>query len=605
MCFSSKLFLVVGLLFVCQPALAEKRVALVVGNSNYKNAAALPNPANDAAAIAATLKGAGFDIVESKLDLQAADMRRALRDFADQARDSDIAVVYYAGHGIEMDGTNYLIPTDARLERDTDIYDEAFSLDRVLLAIEPARQLRLVIVDACRNNPFADTMKRTVSSRSVSRGLARVEPTTTNTLVAFAAKAGLTALDGNSKNSPYATALVKYIATPGLDLRRAFGFVRDDVLQATGNRQEPYVYGSLGGADVALVPGKAVASTPAPNPQSEIRRDFELALQLGNKDALGAFLAQYPDGYYASLAKLQLAKIAAEDARLAATEKARLAEQERTRLANEGAQKTDQEKAAAAAKAAEESRVAAEKTKQVVQEQVAEAERQQVPADTSAAAPSPQSQMAAADPIASEPAAASPPVIERTQAPSQGPNLASLEAGPPQAELVKSVQSELRRVGCLSAATDGEWNAASQRSMTLFNKNAGTKFDTKLASLDALNAIKLKSSRVCPLICGHGFKADGDQCTRIVCGAGSFLNDDNECEKRRGKTPTARREPEVRPDRGAQIRPPKTARSQASGQIVCDDHLCHPVERGCHLEFKTSQEGGGRLGGGSNVQVCN
>ena len=605
MCFSSKLFLVVGLLFVCQPALAEKRVALVVGNSNYKNAAALPNPANDAAAIAATLKGAGFDIVESKLDLQAADMRRALRDFADQARDSDIAVVYYAGHGIEMDGTNYLIPTDARLERDTDIYDEAFSLDRVLLAIEPARQLRLVIVDACRNNPFADTMKRTVSSRSVSRGLARVEPTTTNTLVAFAAKAGLTALDGNSKNSPYATALVKYIATPGLDLRRAFGFVRDDVLQATGNRQEPYVYGSLGGADVALVPGKAVASTPAPNPQSEIRRDFELALQLGNKDALGAFLAQYPDGYYASLAKLQLAKIAAEDARLAATEKARLAEQERTRLANEGAQKTDQEKAAAAAKAAEESRVAAEKTKQVVQEQVAEAERQQVPADTSAAAPSPQSQMAAADPIASEPAAASPPVIERTQAPSQGPNLASLEAGPPQAELVKSVQSELRRVGCLSAATDGEWNAASQRSMTLFNKNAGTKFDTKLASLDALNAIKLKSSRVCPLICGHGFKADGDQCTRIVCGAGSFLNDDNECEKRRGKTPTARREPEVRPDRGAQIRPPKTARSQASGQIVCDDHLCRPVERGCHLEFKTSQEGGGRLGGGSNVQVCN
>jgi hypothetical protein len=602
--FSSKLFLVVGLLFACQPALAEKRVALVIGNSNYKNAAALPNPANDAAALAATLKGAGFDVVESRLDLQAADMRRALRDFADQARDSDIAVVYYAGHGIEMDGTNYLIPTDARLERDTDIYDEAFSLDRVLLAIEPARQLRLVIVDACRNNPFADTMKRTVSSRSVSRGLARIEPTTTNTLVAFAAKAGLTALDGNSKNSPYATALVKYIAKPGLDLRRAFGFVRDDVLQATGNRQEPYVYGSLGGADVALVPGKPAASTPTANPQSEIRRDFELALQLGNKDALNTFLAQYPDGYYASLAKLQLAKIAAEETQVAATEKAGLAEQERTRFANEGAQKTDREKAVAAAKAAEESRVAAEKTKQVVQEQVAEAERQQVPADTSAAASPPQSQMAAADPIASEPAA-SPPVIERTQAPSQGPNLASLEAGPPQAELVKSVQSELRRVGCLSAATDGEWNAASQRSMTLFNKNAGTKFDTKLASLDALDAIKLKSSRVCPLICGHGFRADGDQCSRIVCGAGAFLNDDNECEKRRGKTPTARREPEVRPDRGAQIRPPKTARSQASGQIVCDDHLCRPVERGCHLEFKTSQEGGGRLGGGSNVQVCN
>ncbi len=133
-------FLVAALMLVCQPAWAEKRVALVIGNSNYKNAAMLPNPANDAAAIAATLKGAGFDVVDSRLDLQSADMRKALREFADQARDADIAVVYYAGHGIEIDGTNYLIPTDARLERDTDIYDEAFSLDRVLLAIEPARQ---------------------------------------------------------------------------------------------------------------------------------------------------------------------------------------------------------------------------------------------------------------------------------------------------------------------------------------------------------------------------------------------------------------------------------------------------------------------------------
>jgi len=157
--------LAASVLLASQPAWATKRVALVVGNSNYQNAPLLPNPANDAAAIAATLKGAGFDVVESRLNLASSDMRRALRDFADQARDADVAVVYYAGHGIEIDGTNYLIPTDARLERDTDIYDEAFSLDRILLAIEPARQLRVVIVDACRNNPFADTMKRTVASR--------------------------------------------------------------------------------------------------------------------------------------------------------------------------------------------------------------------------------------------------------------------------------------------------------------------------------------------------------------------------------------------------------------------------------------------------------
>ncbi len=107
---------------------------------------------------------------------------------------------------------------------------------------------------------------------------------------------------------------------------------------------------------------------------------------------------------------------------------------------------------------------------------------------------------------------------------------------------MKSVQTELRRVGCLAAAADGEWNAASQRSLALFNKNAGTKFDVKLASLDALDAIKLKPARVCPLICEHGFKADGDQCSRIVCAEGSFLNEDNECEKRRGKPPVAKRD---------------------------------------------------------------
>jgi Caspase domain len=599
---SCRFFLVVTLLLACQPALAVKRVALVVGNSNYKNAALLPNPANDAAAVAATLKGAGFDVVDSRLDLQAADMRRALRDFADQARDSDIAVVYYAGHGIEIDGTNYLIPTDATLERDTDIYDEAFSLDRVLLAIEPARLLRLVIVDACRNNPFADTMKRTVNSRTVSRGLARVEPTTSNTLVAFAAKAGLTALDGNSKNSPYAAALVKHIATPGLDLRMAFGFIRDDVLQATGNRQEPYVYGSLGGEDVALVPAKSVASTPVANPQSEIRRDYELALQLGSKDALNTFLAQYPEGYYASLAKLQLAKIAAEETRIVATDKAGLTELERARLATEGAQRTDLEKAAADAKAAEEVRLTAEKAKQEALEQAVEAERKRIATVTTPA-----------DKVAVN--NASPDQAAKTQD-DIGTNLASLNPGPTQADIARSVQTELRRVGCLNAAADGEWNAASRRSLALFNRYAGTKFDVKLASIDTLDAIKLKSSRVCPLICEHGFKADGDHCSKIVCSEGSFLNDDNECEKQRAKKPVAMRDSNDRPvraDRPVGERSAPTAgiprrqasaRSQAggsSGQIYCDVNSCRPVSRGCHLEYR----GGGGYGGDTgNVEVC-
>ena len=349
------------------------------------------DPVNDAAIVEATLTNAGFDVVQTRQNLQAIEMRRTLRDFADQARDADVAVIYYAGHGMEIEGTNYLIPVDATLERDTDVYDEAFSLDRVMLAIEPARRLRLVILDAGRNNPFSEKMKRTVGSRSISRGLARIEPATANTLVAFAAKAGSTASDGNSKNSPYAAAFVKYIGTPGLDLRRVFGFVRDDVMKATGNRQEPYVYGTLGGDDVPLVPAKETEGTkepagepakeaakkaaPSPTLRSEIRRDYELALQVGNKDALNFFIVQYPDGYYASLAKLQLAKIDAEEKRVAAAEKARQAEQEQARLVNEGAQQMQLAKAASDLKAAQEARAAAEAAKETAQHQAAQAEK--------------------------------------------------------------------------------------------------------------------------------------------------------------------------------------------------------------------------------------
>ncbi|MFN5713740.1 MAG: caspase domain-containing protein, partial [Bradyrhizobium sp.] len=352
------------LLIVCQPAFAEKRVALVLGNSAYRNTAPLANPVNDASVISATLKNAGFDTVDFRKDLPAVETRRALREFADLARDADIALVYYAGHGIEVDGANYLIPVDARLERDTDVYDEAFSLDRILVAIEPARKLRLVILDACRDNPFAKTMKRTLATRAIGQGLAKVEPTSPNVLIAYSAKAGSTAADGDGKNSPFTIALSKFLPTPGLDVRRAFGYVRDEVLKTTNNRQEPFVYGSLGGEDVPLVPALAkpapvaAAASPmsAPTPQSEARRDYELALQIGNKSAMNAFLAQYPNGYYANLARLQLDKFATEDARVAATEKARLAEQERARLAAEGAQKAQQAKAEADAKAAEAAR---------------------------------------------------------------------------------------------------------------------------------------------------------------------------------------------------------------------------------------------------------
>ena len=315
--------LVLAVWSVClfgQPALADKRVALVIGNSGYQNVARLGNPTNDASAITEILKGAGFDLVESRRDLKISEMRRVFRDFANSSRDADVAVVYYAGHGIEVEGTNYLIPIDASLEQDLDVYDEAFSLDRILVTIEPAKQLRLVILDACRNNPFAKAMKRTIGSRAIGMGLAKVEPSSPNTLIAFASKAGSTASDGDSKNSPFTAALVRHIAKPGLDLRKAFGFVRDDVLKNTSNKQEPYVYGSLGGDDVPLVPAKPVVAEPPHNAQADIRRDYELALQVGTKKVWDAFIASYPSGFYTELAEAQRGRSIAEETRIAATD---------------------------------------------------------------------------------------------------------------------------------------------------------------------------------------------------------------------------------------------------------------------------------------------
>ncbi|GLR99987.1 MULTISPECIES: caspase family protein [Bradyrhizobium] len=577
----------------CGPAHADRRVALVIGNSAYKSVPRLANPANDAGLIGGMLRKAGFDTVDVRQDLSAPEMRKALREFSGRTRDADVAVIYYAGHGLELDGTNYLIPTDAALETDTDVYDEALPIDRVLVSIEPAKQLRLVILDACRDNPFAKTMKRTVASRAIGRGLAKVEPTTPNTMIAFAAKAGSTASDGDTRNSPFATALADHLPKPGLDLRKAFGFVRDDVLKSTANKQEPFVYGSLGGDDVPLVPAKAAAAGPQPNPQSELRRDYELALQLGTRDGWEAFLAQYPEGFYANLAKGQLNKIAAEETRAAAEQKSKAAEQEKTRLIAERAQKAEQEKAAAAAKAAEEARVAAEKQKQIEQAKAEAAERERRAAEAAAAkalaekqaAEKAKAELAAKQAAEKAEQAAAKPAADRQLPENQ--KVAALSPGPTStlsaADLAKSVQSELRRVGCLASAAEGEWTSAAQRSLTLFNKYAGTQLDVKLASVDALDALKAKPGRVCPLVCNFGFKADGDQCVKITCRAGYRVGDDNECEKIQEKKPVATREDSKRRDQDRRQTEAAPSAPQASGQVICNSAGCRPIAKGCRL----------------------
>jgi hypothetical protein len=636
-------------------ALAEKRVALVIGNSSYQNVAHLTNPANDAQRVADTLKTAGFDPIISLRDVKASDIRRGLRAFADQVREADVVVVYYAGHGIEVDGINYLIPVDAVLERDTDVYDEAFPLDRVLVTIDPARRVRLVILDACRDNPFARTMKRTIATRAVGHGLAKVEPASPNTLIAFAAKAGSTAFDGDDKGSPFTTALVKHIATPGLDLRKAFGYVRDDVLRVTDNRQEPYVYGSLGGDDVPLVPAKPAPAGPQPSPQSEVRRDYELALQAGDREAWQAFLRAYPSGFYADLARVQLKKIATEEASAVAAQKARLAEQEQARLAAERAKEAEQAKAAVEAKAAETARLAAEKAKRIEAEKAAAAERSRAAAEEAAAEKLAAEKAAAEQKAVAEERAAADKAAEvgavdkgeagkapaadaatnpapkpaATVTPNQATpdKLSALTPEPPHqegslsaAETARLVQAELRRVGCFAGDVSDEWTDAARRSLERFNKYSGLKLDAKAASLDILGTVKAKTARVCPPLCNRGYRAMGDTCVKISCKAGYHLTGDNLCEKIESKGQAAkpvagaekpRREQALPGDDGASLHaqidrsalpagpapsnlPTSGPRVTGGGHTTCGPFGCQIVPAGCHA---VRGAGGHGLGG--------
>jgi len=225
-----------------------RRVALVIGNSKYEHVGALPNAINDAKALASSLEATGFQSVTLKYDLSRDQLATALSEFARVADSADWAAVYYSGHGIEYRGTNYMIPVDARLKVDRDIDLEAVDVGKVSSAIDGARKLRLIILDACRDNPFMEQMKRSVATRSITRGLGRVEPDA-GTLIVYAAKHGEIALDGDGSNSPFAAALLQRIQTPNIELRRLFDLVRDDVMAVTNRRQQPYSYGSLSGSE--------------------------------------------------------------------------------------------------------------------------------------------------------------------------------------------------------------------------------------------------------------------------------------------------------------------------------------------------------------------
>ena len=244
-------------MFSAQSALADKRVAFVVGNGACKNVPQLPNPPMDAKIMASMLRNVGFDVVEGT-NLTRDKMTEKLLDFGKRAQGADVAVFYYAGHGIAISGTNYLLPVDADIKSEMDVkLGAAINIDLTLDQTMSDAKVKLVFLDACRDNPFAAKIKATATrSVSVQQGLAEMK-SGEGTLIAFATGPGQTALDGQEgTNSPFTRALLAHLAEPGIEIQQAMTSVRAQVNEETNKGQLPWGHTNLIGA-VYLNPSQA------------------------------------------------------------------------------------------------------------------------------------------------------------------------------------------------------------------------------------------------------------------------------------------------------------------------------------------------------------
>src|SRR5215216_65608 len=322
----SRLILVFGLLAAAllpaSDAQAERRIALVVGNSEYVHAKTLRNPRNDAADIAETLKKLGFEVLLG-LDLDQQNFARLVEQYARRLDDADVGLFYYAGHGLQINEKNYLVSTTAKLENEFLVSAETLDLDSIIRLMESKTPVNLIFLDACRNNPLSENLRRNLAamrrSAVLGRGLARIEPTGRDTLVAFAAAPGQEAADGRDRNSPFTQALLKHLPTPGLEVSVMLMDVTANVRRETQNAQRPQQLSDMSrtfyfAKAEPLVMAK-VESSPAPEPKptptlpSSDDRALEVAFwnaaQSANQcEAVRAYLHRFPNGNFVELGKL-------------------------------------------------------------------------------------------------------------------------------------------------------------------------------------------------------------------------------------------------------------------------------------------------------------
>lgn len=421
------------------PSFAESRIALVIGNGAYQNVPRLPNPPNDAKAVAAALRRSGFDTI-IVTDLDKNGMEEATIRFSRAARSADVALFYYSGHALQFNGINYLAPIDAKLADESDLR-RMTRVDEVVADLQQAKSLRILVLDSCRDNPLAEQLRRSIgTTRSVpiGRGLAKIDAPQ-GMIMAYATQAGRTAEDGDGNNSPYTTAFLKHIEEQN-EIGTIFREVTEDVYESTNRSQLPELSLSIIGRFYLRGMGltTSVPASPASlAPVKTTSSDFDAAVGVDTAAGWEAFLKEHPEGFYADLARERKTRL-----------------ESRERLVN-----------------------------------------------------------------------------QKPEIASLSPSTDKLDRTSASLDLPKALQTELRRVGCNTGTIDGNWNAASQAAMELFNKHAGMRLDVKVANADALDVVKSKAGRICPLMCDRGFKVEGDTCARIECAAGLHLGSDNTCER--------------------------------------------------------------------------
>ncbi len=455
--FAALFMFVLTIALITNAAKASKRVALVIGNSAYVNATPLKNPRNDAEDLSVKLLELGFEVV-SGFDLDSRGLRDKVRDFGEKLRDADVAMFFYAGHALQVNGRNYLAPVNTDIRHEGDLDFETIPMDFIQRQMERQTKTVLLFLDACRNNPLARNLTKSSRSTGATRGLARETTSAKGTFIAFATQPDNVALDGDGRNSPFTTALLRNISRPNIEISAMMTDVRQQVYKATGEQQLPWTNSSLlghfyfnnkaEGTKVASLEGvdtTTIAAKPEPVASSKPvapvtvtpvaptnnSSDQLLSMRLeqlawesvkdtNDVDELTAFVNKFGDGFFGDLAKLRLAKI-------------------------------------------KRNKTAPAKPVQVASLEEKDASRK----------------IQVEEAIRDEPAAApAPKVVTR--------------------EITRQIQAELNRVGCNLGRADGLWGAKSSRALSKFSKHAKVRLATLQPTHNLLDKLREYDKRICP-----------------------------------------------------------------------------------------------------------